>query len=93
MKINICGIPHTIIEKEDAFDSNVLGEIDHAKATITLNKDMPDELKDETLCHEIVHGMLVHLGRLDLSNDETLVQSLGNAIYQTFEVKRGAVSD
>jgi len=35
----------------------------------------------------MTHGILVHIGRQDLANDETFVQTLGNAIFQGFEVK------
>ena len=48
---------------------------------------MPEELKRETICHEMVHGILVHLGYQDKSNDEQFVQALANAIYQGFEIK------
>ena len=41
----------------------------------------------QTLCHEIVHGMLVHLGFQEMSADEQFVQSLAMAINQSFDVK------
>lgn len=85
MTVNICGITHRVIEKEDSFNADThFGMIDYAKAEIFINKDLPQDLKDETLCHEITHGILVHIGRSDLAGDETFVQSLGNALYQTF---------
>lgn len=84
--ISICGIPHTIEEKEDAFDMVTnFGMIDYAKCKITINKDLPKKLYEEALCHEILHGMLVHIGRDDLSGDEQFVQSLANAISQSFK--------
>ena len=39
------------------------------------------EYKEQTLIHEMVHGMLVCIGRNDLTDDEVFVQSLANAIY------------
>ena len=48
---------------------------------------MSQESKDEALCHEIVHGIFVHLGYNDYAQDEQLVQALGNAIYQGFNIK------
>lgn len=54
---------------------------------ILLNKDAAMGIKSETLCHEIMHGILVHIGRDDLSHDETFVTALGNAIWQTFDVR------
>lgn len=83
--ISICGIPHTIEDKEDAFDMVTnFGMINHANCKIFINKDLPKKLYEEALCHEILHGMLVHIGRDDLSGDETFVQSLANAISQSF---------
>lgn len=88
MIVNICGVPHVVLEKEDNFDTDShFGQINYSKAEISINKDMPNALKQETLCHEMLHGMLIHIGRQDLSNDETFVQALGNAIYQGFNVK------
>ena len=52
-----------------------------------LNKLATEDSKKETLCHEMVHGMLTHLGYTELSHDEQFVQALGNAIYQGFEIK------
>ena len=40
-----------------------------------------------------MHGILVHIGRGDLSNDEVLVTSLGNAVAQTFNIKFMGESD
>ena len=88
MKVNICGIPHKIIECEDKFDVDChFGQIDHKACEIRINKDLTAEKKKETICHEMVHGMFVSLGYNDYSNDEQLVQALGNAIYQSFEIK------
>lgn len=89
MKISICGIPHDVIEKEDAFDIDChFGMIDYKKCEIKLNANMTDYCKSETLCHEILQGILVHLGYNDLANDEQFVQAVGNAIYQSFAVRK-----
>lgn len=88
MIIKICGIPYTVIECGDSFnaDAKHFGNVDFLKAEIRINKDMAEAVKQETLVHEIVHAVLVHIGRADLSEDETFVQSFANAINQTFEV-------
>ena len=90
MTIAICGIPYTVTECEDHFDADGkhFGQVDFLKAEIHINKDMAEAVKEESLVHEIVHAILVHIGRSDLSEDETFVQSFANAINQTFEVKR-----
>ena len=88
MKVNICGLPHEVVEVEDKFNVDChMGMIEYKDLKIKINKDMPDEAKSETLCHEMVHGMLVHLGYGELANDEQFVQAFGNAIYQGFSVK------
>ena len=88
MKVNICGIPHKVVECEDRFDVDAhFGQIDYKACEIRINKDMTEASKKETLCHEMVHGMLTHLGYTNYSNDEVFVQSLANAIYQGFEIK------
>lgn len=89
MKVDICGIPHEIIEKE-CIESDVpgmvLGQIEHSSCTIFMRNNLPPELYRQTLIHEITHGMLVMIGRNDLSEDETFVQTLALAISQTFQL-------
>ena len=89
MKVNICGILHEVVECEDSFtaDSTHFGEIDFKACRIRINKDMSEEAKEETLIHEMIHGILVHLGYSEQSEDETFVQGLANAIYQGFDIK------
>ena len=87
MTINICGVPHEIIECDDTFNNGDCGMIDHIKGEIKMNSKLSKEIWKETLCHEIVHGMFIHLGYNSLSGDETLVQGLANAIYQSFDIK------
>ena len=88
MRVNICGIEHDVIECKDNFNVDThMGQIDYKECIIKINKDMPQQLKTATLCHEILHGILVHIGREDLSIDEQLITVLGNAINNTFSIK------
>lgn len=89
MKVNICGIPHEIVECEDSFtaDATHFGQIDFKTCEIRVNKDMTKEAQEEIIIHEMVHGMLVHLGYTEQSDDETFVQGLANAIYQGFDIR------
>jgi Zn-dependent peptidase ImmA (M78 family) len=91
MKVNICGIPHNVLFVEDTFDSDAkhFGQIDYVRCLITVNSDLREDARKETICHEMVHGMLVHMGYDELSQDEQFVQALGNAICQGFEIKAG----
>jgi len=88
MKVNICGIPHKIISVKDNFDCDLhFGQIDYKKCEIMVNEDLPAAAWEETICHEIIHGIFIHIGRQDLSDDEQLVQSLANAINQSFDIR------
>lgn len=88
MIVNICGIPHNVIECEDRFDFDThFGQIDYKNCEIRINEDMSEEAKQETICHEMMHGIFVHLGYSDYAQDEQLVQALSNAIYQGFTIK------
>ena len=87
-KVNICGIPHKIVEKKIIDGrSSYLGMITYGECLIELKKGQPPELYKQSLIHEVVHGMLVNIGRNDLSEDETFVQSLAMAINLTFDLK------
>ena len=88
MTVNICGVPHTVTEYKDNFDTDIhFAQIDYKACEIRINQDMSDEAKKEALCHEMVHGILVHLGYNEQSQDEQFVQALGNALYQGFLIK------
>ena len=93
-EINICGVPHTIKLCVDNFtvDSH-FGEIDYIKAEIRINKDMPESLQMQALCHEWLHGALVMLGFNDETQNEQFVQALSVAINQTFTLKQEASAD
>lgn len=88
-KVNICGIPHEVERVEQQFDIGAVhfGEIKYLETKIVLNKAMSPELEKVTLCHEMLHGILVHIGRTELSQDEEFVQSLAQAIAMGFDVK------
>lgn len=89
--VKICGIPYEIIEKEciESSSGRCLGLITYDEGTIEIRKGQQPDYYRQTLIHEVVHGMLVMIGRNDLSEDETFVQSLALAISQTFELKIG----
>lgn len=86
--VKICGIPHKIILREDSFNVDThFGQIDYVKCEIKINKDLPKEAMEETLAHEILHGILVHLGYNDEAQNEQFVQAVSNAINQTFVLR------
>lgn len=92
MKVNICGIPHNVIELEDNFDADKhFGMIDYINTKITINKNLSPGLKKNVIMHEMLHGMLVHLGYTELSNDEVFVNSLTSALAIAFDLKNEGV--
>ena len=89
MKVKICGIPYEVIDKEciESGNGRCLGQITYDECIIEMRKSQHPDYYKQTLIHEVVHGMLVMIGRNDLSDDETFVQALALAISQTFELK------
>lgn len=86
--INICGIPYEIEEVEpcEAFNSGggkVLGFINYSEQVIQIRKGLPDHIKEETILHEMVHGILFHTGRNDLVDNEEFVQHMANALLNS----------
>ena len=77
----VAGIPFEIQYCHENFGDGNCGEIEHRKQIIRINEDMAPEYKKQTLIHEMLHGILVMIGRNDLSMDETFVQSLAQGIY------------
>ena len=88
MTVNICGVPHKVMECADSYNVNThFAMIDYMKCEIRINPDMDKAIKLEALCHEMVHGILTHIGYDELAENEQFVQAMGNAIYQGFSIK------
>ena len=88
MKVRICGIDYKIKFTDDPFGADTnFGQLDFSKAEITINKSLCPEIIKETMIHEVIHAILRHIGRLDLTEDETFTQGLANAMYQSFELR------
>ena len=87
--VDVCGIPFKIIEIESNCRTDMsMGRSDSKTATITINKDMPQEVKESTLIHEWLHSVLDCTGFGEYSNDEKLVSALQNELYRAgFRVK------
>lgn len=85
--VDICGIPHEIIYKDDNFTAggDALGEIHYKDAKIYIASGQSKEMEKQTLCHEIVHGILMHIGEPGMSEDEGFVTKLGMAVAISFD--------
>ena len=85
-QINIMGLDYDILEV-DVIErgTNICGQIDHIEQVIKIGKDLKCDRKEQTLVHEVVHGILEQLGYMELHDNEQLVQSLAVALHQTFK--------
>lgn len=89
-EVTICGIPHKIIY-DDVIDEEyggvVQGKIIYSKCEIHLKKGLTKELEEEVLIHEMIHGILIHLGKSELSDDEEFVQLLAHGVFEHFKIR------
>lgn len=84
--INILGITYQIEEVAVVNKTEPRkGEIDFLTGVIRIDKNMPKELKEQTLMHEILHAICDLLGYEKLCFDEKKVQGLATALHQIFK--------
>lgn len=84
--VKICGIPHLVEELpvvDEGSEGVTQGQIIYSEAKIQIKESLPQEIKDEVLIHEIVHGILQHIGEAELCADERFVQALASGIYNS----------
>lgn len=81
--INILGLTYTIEEVEQV-DKNtrLFGEVDFVKQTIKIEKGLTEEKKLNVLLHEVLHAIFAELNFTNENENEHLIQSLANALYQ-----------
>ncbi len=84
-KINILGVTYKIMEVEVVNKEEPRkGEIDFLTGVIKIDKNMPQEMKEQVLMHEILHAVCDLLGYEKLCFDEKKVQGLATALHQIF---------
>jgi len=82
---------HTITVKEFpiAPDAGEYGIADYPKNEIRLYTDgVCESVVEHTFYHELVHFLFHYAGRSDLSDDETLVDTIGGLLAQYEQTKR-----
>jgi len=85
-KVKISGIDYhvEIAEQRNTHEGNVLqGEIVYGDATIYINEQQNEQMKEATLLHEIVHGILYHMGS-ELNDNEKFVEGFSSGLHQVF---------
>jgi Zn-dependent peptidase ImmA (M78 family) len=85
-KVKISGIDYHIeIAEHKSVENGVLmGEITYDKATIYINEELNDQLQVSTLLHEIVHGILYHMGS-EMNDNEKFVEGFASGLHQVFK--------
>lgn len=87
-KINILGLTYTIEEVDTVNKVEPRkGEINYLSNEIRIDKNMPTDLKNQVLMHEILHALFELLGFNELAEDENLVQSVATALHQIFSTQ------
>lgn len=83
MKVDVCGIEYEVKEIEsNSRTDTYMGRSDSKMNLITINKDMPEQQKAQTLVHEWLHCVLDNYC-MDETNNEILVQTLASELYRT----------
>lgn len=86
MTVTICGIPYTVETVpviDEGAEGIVQGQIVYSKGKILIKQDMPKQIFLEVLTHEMIHGVLNHIGRAELADDESFVQGLTSGIFNS----------
>lgn len=82
-KVKIGGIDYSIEIKNDLVgETGNWGETNLKKTTIALDSNMSKQRTDQTLVHEIVHGIFEEAG---FEQDEDKVNRLGIVLYQVLK--------
>jgi hypothetical protein len=86
-KVKISGIEYeiAITENRKANDAGdiLLGEIVYHDATIYINEEQNEQLREATLLHEIVHGILYHMGS-EMNDNEKFIEGFSSGLHQVF---------
>lgn len=82
-KVNICGIDFTVEEvPPNARDDTFMGRADIVACKISINSDMPEQQKQVTLIHEVLHCILDNHSFAEESNNEVLISTLASELYR-----------
>lgn len=73
----LAGITWRVVDSDAISD---MGHCDSESATIRLRKDLPQQVKEATFCHELQHAIRYMSGLTD--HDEKEVDAQGNLLHQ-----------
>lgn len=93
MQVEILGVNYEIKELDIVDENpNVLGQIVYQKQEIQIKKSLLKDMKNSTIIHEIVHGILFHSGKQELNEKEDLVESISSSIYQVLKSNKKLIN-
>ena len=93
MQVEILGVNYEIKELDIVDENpNVLGQIIYQKQEIQIKKSLLKDMKNSTIIHEIVHGILFHSGKQELNEKEDLVESISSSIYQVLKSNKKLIN-
>lgn len=88
-QFDLAGNTFKVIIKEGMSKGGAHGQTHFDSAEVWLDKTMkPEDLKAITFYHELMHAMLMTLGKNDLNNDEGFVDSMGNLLWQAHKTMK-----
>lgn len=90
-KIQVGGIDYDIkISDSQSFEllQTTIGHIWYEKQLIAIQKDLKEDKRGQTFCHEILHAMFLAMGYahdFDVKVDEQFVDALASYLHQVVE--------
>ena len=82
-QFDLAGSTYTVKFSEGLSKGGAHGLTQYDSQEILLDSNLkPEDLKGITFYHELFHAMFNTLGKYELRNDESLVDSLGNLMWQ-----------
>lgn len=63
----------------------LFGNISYPELEIRIDNTYPEKIQQLAFLHEIVHGILNHIGKHDLQNDDEFVEVFSNVLYQVLK--------
>lgn len=85
-QVDLLGIPYRVqyvetVSREDALDGLICPD----DRTIRIYQGLLEDEATEVLIHEVIHGLLMRLGRMEEADDECLVQGLAIGLHQAIK--------
>lgn len=83
--LRIAGKIYEVKEFDPQIAPDCMGREVYEKSTIYIRNDMPDDVKRETLLHEIIHILYANAYLKPGDEEERVVGTLSNGLFQVLE--------